>query len=1208
MHAAHDERGARPPARSWALGGVAALVLAVLVAAAAWDATHARADVDPEPTPAETTVSVTLKVLDRHEEPVPDADVDVGSDEATVTPTNATEGTSFEVTGEPDDVVTFDVFTDRGSAEATFDVAELEDLDDPVEITVEPDAWGTVVDPDGNGVGDVTVSAWSGTDHMSRRGPADRITTSDTGGRWELHRGSRIDDALVVVAVGAAIEAEQRALPDAAEAGGEVELRWVPAIDVTLAGVAHPESRSLEAYTLTFEDEAGGGVEVAPSPFVEPDPRGATRGELSLPDAFDGTFVEAFAIDERAARATLRGPQGATATIGLEPSPEWEPGQGADVSLAAAAVELRDTDGGAPVDGDVELAIQLDPAAEGELTTIVDAATSDGQAVGLVDASDRGGNLPAADELTDARVTVSAEGYAPVDDAIELPTGANLPGGDGTVPYGPVTSEALTVDLTPESDPAPAPDPEPEPGPEPQLGGAGVTVTDDRGAPLTGATVALTDGDGVLAEKATDGDGLAVFADLPAGGYTVTASATAHEPATSSDLTVAAEAEASLTLALARLAGSLEVTVVDAGSGAALDGAVLVVAPDEASADPAEADPLELVTDMGEARADGLPAGAYRVRLDADGYEPVHAGAVIEPAATATVRLESVGDPTALVVDVTDTDGAPVPGAEITATATVDTVITLAETRTVTLQGETDAEGRADLGAAPPGEYRVTATRDGFRSWQGAHTLVPAAASPVTARLEPDAAPPAEPEPPPEPAPDRGAADDAPDPEPDTAPVEDDTAVLAAPEDDTAGLTGPEATAPDTGGPATAAAADADPGGTPVPAPAAERLAGGLPPSIDGPDTLHEPGAAPRDGGTSAAGEPDTAPGPAPESTEVLLANAVGAFGSSLPTIAHGPANPARVAANTALAALLAFLLILPAELFNATLRENYDSVVGRLGRARDAGRTLLDRVAAVVPRARLVGGATLTIVVAAAASALDPRFGGGVGSLRLMAAQTVGLVVTTYAVSAIALLAARRRGTAASMAFRPAALLVVVVVVLVSRTVDLSPGFLYGFVAAAVFHERITVAQLGRITLLQGVFMVGAGVGAWLLLAPAQLAAAAGGFLPALAAEALTAVSVGALTSLVLAFVPLTFTHGERLFAWSRPAWLAVYGAGLLAFLSIAVNPVFGQLSATRSLSVAIGAYAAFALGSIAFWLAFRRRADAPHERLTRPVGRPPS
>jgi|GEM_PF-3657622 len=1153
MHAAHDERGARPPARSWALGGVAALVLAVLVAAAAWDATHARADVDPEPTPAEATVSVTLKVLDRHEEPVPDADVDVGSDEATVTPTNGTEGTSFEVTGEPDDVVTFDVFTDRGSAEATFDVAELEDLDDPVEITVEPDAWGTVVDPDGNGVGDVTVSAWSGTDHMSRHGAADRITTSDTGGRWELHRGSRIDDALVVVAVGAAIEAEQRALPDAAEAGGEVELRWVPAIDVTLAGVAHPESRSLEAYTLTFEDEAGGGVEVAPSPFVEPDPRGATRGELSLPDAFDGTFVEAFAIDERAARATLRDPQGATATVGLEPSPESEPGQGADVSLAAAAVELRDTDGGAPVDGDVELAIQLDPAAEGELTTIVDAATSDGQAVGLVDASDRGGNLPGADELTDARVTVSAEGYAPVDEAIELPTGANLPGGDGTVPYGPVTSEALTVDLTPESDPAPAPDPEPEP--EPELGGAGVTVTDDRGAPLTGATVALTDGDGVLAEKATDGDGLAVFADLPAGGYTVTASAATHEPATSSDLTVAAEAEASLTLALARLAGSLEVTVVDAGSGAALDGAVLVVAPDEASADPAEADPLELVTDMGEARADGLPAGAYRVRLDADGYEPVHAGAVIEPAATATVRLESVGDPTALVVDVTDTDGAPVPGAEITATATVDTVITLAETRTVTLQGETDAEGRADLGAAPPGEYRVTATRNGFRSWQGAHTLV-----------------------------------------------------LAAPEDDTAGLTGPEATAPDTGGPATAAAADADPGGTPVPAPAAERLAGGLPPSIDGPDTLHEPGAAPRDGGTSAAGEPDTAPGPAPESTEVLLANAVGAFGSSLPTIAHGPANPARVAANTALAALLAFLLILPAELFNATLRENYDSVVGRLGRARDAVRTLLDRVAAVVPRARLVGGATLTIVVAAAASALDPRFGGGVGSLRLMAAQTVGLVVTTYAVSAIALLAARRRGTAASMAFRPAALLVVVVVVLVSRTVDLSPGFLYGFVAAAVFHERITVAQLGRITLLQGVFMVGAGVGAWLLLAPAQLAAAAGGFLPALAAEALTAVSVGALTSLVLAFVPLTFTHGERLFAWSRPAWLAVYGAGLLAFLSIAVNPVFGQLSATRSLSVAIGAYAAFALGSIAFWLAFRRRADAPHERLTRPVGHPPS
>lgn len=78
----------------------------------------------------------------------------------------------------------------------------------------------------------------------------------------------------------------------------------------------------------------------------------------------------------------------------------------------------------------------------------------------------------------------------------------------------------------------------------------------------------------------------------------------------------------------------------------------------------------------------------------------------------------------------------------------------------------------------------------------------------------------------------------------------------------------------------------------------------------------------------------------------------------------------------------------------------------------------------------------------------------------------------------------------------------------------------------------------------------------------------------------------------------------GERLFVWSRPLWITVYAAGLFAFLSIAANPVFGQVFAVPSLAVAIGAYVVFGLGSVAFWLFFRLRADVPEQRLTSPVG----
>ncbi|MGM0818518.1 MAG: hypothetical protein ACQETV_03915, partial [Actinomycetota bacterium] len=203
MPTAHDDAGARRPTRPSVLRLAAATLLAALAVAVASGATSARADVDPEPPSVTSTVAVTVEVRDRHGGPVADAEVVAEGDGETVT--DGTEPRTFEVTGAPDDAVIFDAHSERGRAEETLTLEALEEREGSVTLEVVPDAWGTVVGPDGEGVGGVDVLGWRDGDPLDE--PPAAWTASEADGGWELHRGSRGEDPLAVVAVGASVEA-----------------------------------------------------------------------------------------------------------------------------------------------------------------------------------------------------------------------------------------------------------------------------------------------------------------------------------------------------------------------------------------------------------------------------------------------------------------------------------------------------------------------------------------------------------------------------------------------------------------------------------------------------------------------------------------------------------------------------------------------------------------------------------------------------------------------------------------------------------------------------------------------------------------------------------------------------------------------------------------------------------------------------------------
>ena len=267
------------------------------------------------------------------------------------------------------------------------------------------------------------------------------------------------------------------------------------------------------------------------------------------------------------------------------------------------------------------------------------------------------------------------------------------------------------------------------------------------------------------------------------------------------------------------------------------------------------------------------------------------------------------------------------------------------------------------------------------------------------------------------------------------------------------------------------------------------------------------------------------------------------------------------IGTNLSLALLSLLVLLTAATIFNATLKENADwfaAAVGRLPRASTVplagGIGWSSQIAAFRPFYPVL----LLAFTAFIYSFLDPHFGFNNSSLVLLLALMVGLTLTTLLYEGGQILLSRRAfGMPAEFKAYPVAIVIAAVSVGLSRIVDLNPGVIIGFVAAATLsHEGTRRKELGVTVFVAMLSLMAMSLIAFALISPLRsLNEGQTGVWASLPETVAVAVFVGGAESILLALIPVTFTDGAKVWAWSRSAWVALALPAAFLFFHVILN-----------------------------------------------------
>ena len=324
----------------------------------------------------------------------------------------------------------------------------------------------------------------------------------------------------------------------------------------------------------------------------------------------------------------------------------------------------------------------------------------------------------------------------------------------------------------------------------------------------------------------------------------------------------------------------------------------------------------------------------------------------------------------------------------------------------------------------------------------------------------------------------------------------------------------------------------------------------------------------------------------------------------SLPTPGDLSYKPVHVATNVSLALLLLILVSIPAELFNHTFREHYDEIVRwRLPRALG----LPPRDGSVAPPpvrrlgARVASFAGIMVVTSLLIGFVDPSFGFNETSLALFLGLVLGLTAVTAGFGALDMWYMRRRHMEHGF-FRgyPAALVVVAVSALVSRLGHFLPGYIIGAIAGFTFLKPLDERERGRRAAFTTASTLVSAIVVWVVRTPvAHAAAKPGASLLVIILEAvMVAIIVAGIERTALGMLPIRFLPGESVRRWNRRAWAALGFAGMLALVSILINP-YGNVirrEAVGPVIALVGVMVGLSAFCVGFWWYFRRR-DALRE-----------
>jgi len=316
-------------------------------------------------------------------------------------------------------------------------------------------------------------------------------------------------------------------------------------------------------------------------------------------------------------------------------------------------------------------------------------------------------------------------------------------------------------------------------------------------------------------------------------------------------------------------------------------------------------------------------------------------------------------------------------------------------------------------------------------------------------------------------------------------------------------------------------------------------------------------------------------------------------FVTSLRAPSQVPVGVVAVAIGVVAAVSAVPLVAFPSKLFNNTLRDNYAQVRGWFGLPPQPSGRLLSRHQVLFFCASVLVGGVLD-------GLLSPDFGANLSTLALVLGLATSLVVITFVFRLPLLLLMRTRyGEWGSLRVFPGTVLVAAACVVLSRLVHFEPGYVYGLIAGPTFSRHLRKDTTGRLTLLAAVSLLGVGIVAWIARTPLVAAAARphAGFAVIAVEACLAAVFVVGLESVLFCLVPLRFLEGEKLTAWNRGAWAAIFSVAAFAFVEILLQPTSGFLarsSSPKQALVSLVLFVGFGAFSVAFWAYFRFSPDA--------------
>jgi hypothetical protein len=316
-------------------------------------------------------------------------------------------------------------------------------------------------------------------------------------------------------------------------------------------------------------------------------------------------------------------------------------------------------------------------------------------------------------------------------------------------------------------------------------------------------------------------------------------------------------------------------------------------------------------------------------------------------------------------------------------------------------------------------------------------------------------------------------------------------------------------------------------------------------------------------------------------------------FARAVTGVSEVPTDLEDLLRSLVLVLLLIPLIVFPSHLFNSTIEANYDEIRGWFRRRPTSAPPVDPLAISTGSRWRgWPGFLGFTLASSILYGFLDPAFGWN----RASALQLLILLLSTVILTLAFAVPTRRymkkvHADEGYLKVLPGALVFALICVIASRLAQFQPGYFYGVIAGFAFTRTLSKPDEGKAAARAGAFLLVLALAAWGVMSTLSLEGAS--LAPAVLRAVLGGLFVGGVEGLVFGMLPLRFMSGEKLWAWNKPLWTALMGAGLFIFVHVLLNPEAEYLANPNyiPLGTVVGLFATFGMWSVAFWAYFRYR-----------------